>query len=220
MNLIYYIFLLLIIFLLLLLIKKNEKLSPIKIKIYMRVVIVLFIFRYLILFLLCIVKSGVYIHIFKSILYLNFLCIPLIVLALDYVYLRWDKISFNINYIIGVVILLLYLAGMYFIHSKIVFDVKFGYIIKIKSETVLFLGELIIIGLLLLFSLYYSDKPNSNKKGVWYVISGLAIVIIEDILYLGGFKYFPYPIISDGIFLILINLGVNTFKMNSGMRRN
>ena len=140
---------------------------------------------------------------------------PLIILALDYVYLRWDKVNFIINYIIGGAISFIYIVAMYLIHSKIIFDINFGYIIKIENEVLLFLGELIILGIFLLFSLYYCDKPNSNNKGIMYVILGLAIVIIEDILYLGGLKYFPYPIISDGIFLILINLGVNTFKINS-----
>ena len=49
--------------------------------------------------------------------------------------------------------------------------------------------------------------------GMIYVILALFIVIVENILYLGGFKLFPYPIIGDGIFLILMNLGVETFRV-------
>lgn len=212
MNLVYYIFLLLIIFLLSSLIIKNKKLSPKKIKIYMFIVILLFLFRYMGLFLLCIIKSGAYISSLKSLLYLNHLAIPLIVLALDYVFLRWDKLRFSVNYFIAIILSLLYIIGMYFIKARVIFNINYGYIINVKNETVLYLLSLIIVGILLIYSIYFIDKPNNNKKGMIYVILALFMVIMENIIYIGGIRIFPYPIIGDGIFLILMNLGVNTFK--------
>lgn len=213
MNLIYYIFLLLIIFLLLMLLRKNNNLSPKKIKIYMAVVISLFLIRYIALFLLCIVKSGVYLHLFKSLLFLNNLAIPLIVLALDYVFLRWNKLSFSINYIIAAILVGLYCVGMYFTKIKIIFNIDYGYIINVKNEIILYLGSLIIVGILLIFTVYFLDKPNCNKMGLIYVISALIIVILENVIHVGGVRYFPYPIIGDGIFVLLMNLCMNTFKV-------
>lgn len=212
MNLVYYFFLLLIIFLLYLLMRKNQKLSPKRIKIYMLIVIILFLLRYIGLFLLCIIKSGVYIYLLKSLLYLNHLAIPLIVLALDYVFLRWDNLRFSINYFISIILGILYAIGMYLVEVKVTFNINYGYIINVKNQTLLYLISLIIVGILLIFSIYFIDKPNNNKKGMIYVILALLIVIIENIIYLGGLRLFPYPIIGDGIFLILMNLGVETFR--------
>ena len=124
MNLAYYIFLLLIIFLLIFLMKKNLKVSPKKIKAYMMVVMSLFVLRYIGLFLLCIMKDGRFVYMLKPLLFLNHLAIPLMILALAYVYLRWDKLSFNINYIIAVVLVILYVATMFTKKWKVVFKVN------------------------------------------------------------------------------------------------
>ena len=212
MNLAYYIFLLLIIFLLIIIIKINEKLSPIKIKVYLFAVTILFLFRYIGLFLLCIVQGGGFIYYFKSILYLNHLAIPLIVLALSYVYLRWDKLGFRINYLIAAGLCIVYFIGMFFIKGRVLFDVKYGYIINIKNEESLFLVSLFIVGGLLIFCIRFFDKPNNNRRGMCYLIIALTVVIIENVLYLGGIRIFPYPIIGDGIFLILMNLCINNFQ--------
>lgn len=215
MNLTYYIFLLLIISLLIRIIVKNERLSPIRIKVYLFAVLILFLFRYIGLFLLCVVKGGTFIYYFKSILYLNHLAIPLIVLALVYVYLRWDTLSFRINYSIATLLGLIYFIGMFFINGKVLFDVKYGYIINIQNEEGLFLVSLFILGVLLIFCIHFLDKPNNNRKGMYYIILALTVTIIEDVIYLGGIRTFPYPIIGDGIFLILINLCLNKFEINT-----
>lgn len=212
MNLTYYFFLLLIIFLLIMLIKKNKRYSPIKIKIYMYVVISLLLLRYIALFFLCIIRNGIYIYSLKGLLYLNYLAIPLIVIALSYVYLRWSKLSFKINYIIASVLSLLYIIEMYFTDGKVHFNVDYGYIITLKNETLVFLFYFITLGMLLIFCIYFSDKPNCNRFGMFSLIIALAIVIIENVLFLGGIKIFPYPIIGDAFFLILMNLGLNTFR--------
>lgn len=215
MNLVYYIFLLLIIFLLLLIIRKNEKLSPKKIKLYLFVVLILFLFRYLGLFLLCIASGGAYIYYFKSILYLNHLAIPLIVLALVYVYLRWSRLDFRVNYFIAAALGLIYTVGMYFINGRVQYNVKYGYIVNIENDKALFLVSLAVLGTLLLFCINFIDKPNNNKRGMCYLIIGLLVVITENILYLGGIRAFPYPILGDGVFLLLINLSINKFKRES-----
>ena len=83
MNLAYYIFLLLIIFLLYMLIKKINRFAPKKIRIYMTIVGALFIFRYIGLFLLCVIKSGNIARLLSPLLFLNHLSIPLIALCLS-----------------------------------------------------------------------------------------------------------------------------------------
>lgn len=212
MNLAYYILLLLIIFLIIFLMKKNLKVSPKKIKAYIAVVMSFFILRYIGLFLLCIMKDGRFVYMLKPLLFLNHLAIPLMILALTYVYLRWDKLSFNINYIIALILAILYGASIFAMKGKVIFNPTYGYLIKIYNETALFLGSLVIIGCLLIYCVYFLDKPNNNKKGMIYLIIASVVVIIENILYLGGLTLFPYPIFGDGIFLIIMSFAMNTFK--------
>lgn len=164
---------------------------------------------------MCIVKNASFIHLFKSILFLNQLAIPLMVLALAYVYLRWEKLNFSINYIIAGVLGVLYLIEMYYIKCKIVFDSSYGYLVNIKNETPFYLCSLIIMGMLLVFCVYFIDKPHNNRWGIIYLIIALVFVIIESILYLGGLRLFPYPILGDAIFIFIMNLAVNTFKKTS-----
>ena len=212
MNLAYYIFLLLIIFLLYMLIKKINKSVPKKIRIYMTIVSVLFIFRYIGLFLLCVIEKSNIAHRLMPLLFLNHLAIPLIVLALSYVFLRWDKLNFNINYIIAGILLAGYVVEMMFIKGKIILSPEYGYIINIYNESIVYLLSLILLGVLLCFCFYFFDKPNNNRWGMTYLIISLFMVIAEDVLYLGGIKMFPYPFFGDAPFTILINLAVNTFK--------
>ena len=211
-NLAYYIFLLLIIFLLFFLFQKNCELSPKKIKVYMGIVITLFLLRYIGLFILCIIKDGSFVHLFKPMLFLNQLCIPLMVLALAYVFLRWDKLDFNINYIIAIVFSLIYGGSLFIAEDRISFNPKYGYIINIKNEAIFYLISLVVIGALLAFCVYFIDKPNSNSKGMVYLVVALSFIIVEYILYIGGIRVFPYPILGDAIFIFIMNLAVNTFK--------
>ncbi|MDS0526872.1 hypothetical protein NNC19_14365 [Clostridium sp. SHJSY1] len=215
MNFAYYIFLLLIIFFLYLLILKNMRLSPKKIRLYMTFVSILFILRYIGLFLLSVIKGGTFVHLLKPLLFLNHLAIPLMVLALSYVYLRWDKLNFNFNYIIATILLCFYCIGMIFFKGKIIFNPTYGYIINVNNEAMLYLISLVLVGFLLVFCVYFFDKPNNNRHGMIYLITALTMVIVENILYLGGIRFFPYPIIGDGIFIIIMNLAVNTFKRQS-----
>ncbi|WP_430856792.1 hypothetical protein [Clostridium paraputrificum] len=178
----------------------------------MSIVISLFLLRYIALFVLCIVKSGRFVYLFKPILFLNQLAIPLMVLALAYVYLRWDKLNFSINYVIAAFLSVAYIFSMFFIKGKIVFNSNYGYLISIKEETIFYLVSLVLVGSLLVFCVYFVDKPNNNKWGMIYLIIALVFVIIENILYLGGIRLFPYPILGDGIFIFIMNLAVNTFK--------
>lgn len=212
MNLAYYGFLLLIIFLCIFLMKKNISVSPKKIKVYMTVVITLFLLRYIGLFMLCVVKSGRFVYLLKPILFINHLAIPLMVIALAYVYLRWEKLSFSVNYVVAGILTILYTTSMYVISGKTVFNSNYGYLINIKNEVPLFLGTLIILGILLVFCVMFLDKPHNNKWGMIYLIIGLTVVILENIIYLGGVRIFPYPILGDGIFIVIMYLAFNTFK--------
>lgn len=215
MNFAYYLILLLIIFLSFSVMKKNLEVSPKKIKIYLTLIITLFLLRNIALFLLCILKSSTIIYYLKSIIFLNHLSIPLMILAITYVYLREEKLNFSGSYIIAIIICAIY---MEIIHSsKVIVQVSYlyGFIVEIDKETILFLFSLILLGVLLVLNVILLDRPFVNKMGIWFVIIAISIVMIEEIIILGGIKIFPYSVIGDMIFLIIMNLMLKGFKISS-----
>lgn len=212
MNFAYFIFLLLIIFLLLFLLKKAKEKVPKKIKPYIMGVIILFIFRYIALLLLCIVsKSGIAYYL-KGFVFLNHLTIPLIIICLTYVFLRPGKMPFSSNYILGGLLTSFYFVGMILIKGTVTMNQRYGYIISLDKDNILNIIYLIILGVLLIFNVMILDKPNNNKLGVSYLILAIFFVAIENVIYLGGVKIFPFPIIGDAIFIVIMNLAFSTFK--------
>ena len=215
MNFAYYLFLLLIIFLSISLIKKNLEVSPKKIKIYLTLIITLFLLRHIALFLLCILKNSTIIYYLKPIIFLNHLSVPLIILAITYVYLRSEKLSFGGAYIIAAIVCAIY--AMIIQISKVTVQVSYlyGFILQIDKETMLFLFSLILLGALFALNVLLLDKPYANKRGIWFIIIAILIVMIEDIIILGGIKIFPYSVIGDMLFLIIIKLVLKSFKVSS-----
>ncbi|WP_297425892.1 hypothetical protein [Clostridium sp.] len=215
MNFAYYLFLLLIIFFAISIIKKNLEVSPKKIKIYLTLVITLFLLRHIALFLLCILKNSTVIYYLKPMIFLNHLAIPLIVLAITFVYLRSEKLNFGGSYIIAAIACAVY---AYIIQNcKITVEVSYlyGFILEIDKETILFLFSLILLGALLILNVLLLDKPFVNKKGIWFIISAILIVMIEDIIILGGIKLFPYSVIGEMLFLIILDFVLNGFKVSA-----
>ena len=212
MNIVYYALLLLIIFLIFFLYEKVSKYCPKKIKIYINIVISMFFVRYISLMLLCVVNKGTYVYLFKNLLYFDYLAIPLMVSGLSYVFLRWDKLDFNINYIIMGILTIIYFMVMICIKSKVVLDINYGYIVKLYNDKQLLILILMILGALFLLALFFYDKPNNNRKGMRYLIISILVTIIELVFHMSGGNIFPYPIIGDIFFLIIINLAINTFN--------
>ncbi|AJG97270.1 hypothetical protein LF65_00635 [Clostridium beijerinckii] len=214
MNFAYYLFLLLIIFLSISLIRKNLEVSPKKIKIYLALVITLFLLRHVALFLLCILKNSTIIYYLKPVIFLNHLSVPLIVLAVSYVYLRSEKLNFGGTYVIAATVCIIYAVIMQTSKLTVQVNYLYGFILQIDKETILFLFSLILLGALLILNVILLDKPYANKKGIWFIIIAILIVMIEDIIILGGIKLFPYSVIGDILFLIIINLVLKGFKVS------
>ena len=195
--------------------KKNLEVSPKKIKIYLSLVITLFLLRHIALFLLCILKNSNLIYYLKSIIFLNHLSIPLMVLSITYVYLRSEKLKFGGSYIIATAVCAIYIVIMHISKVTVQVSYLYGFILKIDRETILFLFSLILLGVLLVINIILLDKPFVNKSGIWFVIIAISIVMIEDVTILGGIKIFPYSVIGDMIFLVIMNLVLKSFKVSS-----
>lgn len=215
MNFAYYLFLLLIIFLSALIIKKNIEVSPKKIKIYLTIVITLFLLRHIALFLLCILKNSTIIYYLKPLIFLNHLTIPLIVLAITYVYLRSEKLNFGGSYIIAALACAIYAILLRTSKASVEVSYLYGFVLRVDKETNIFLFSLILLGILLILNVILLDKPFANKKGIWLIIIAILTVMIEDIIILGGIKLFPYSVIGDMLFIIIMNFVLKSFKITS-----
>lgn len=214
MNFAYYLFLLLIIFLSISIIKKNLEVSPKKIKIYLTLVITLFLLRHIALFLLCILKNSNIIYYLKPIIFLDHLSIPLIVLAITYVYLRAEKLNFGWSYIIAAIVCAIYGFIMHISKVSVQVSYLYGFVLKIDKSIVLFLFSLILLGILLVLNVILLDKPFVNKKGIWFIIVAILIVMLENIIILGGIKIFPYSVIGDILFLMILDFVLKGFKVS------
>lgn len=212
MNFAYYLFLLLIIFLCIILLKKNIQVSPKKIKIYVTMVITLFLLRHITLFALCILKSSTMLYHLKSLIFLNHIEVPLMILAITYVYLRSENLKFSVNYAVATVIIIIYSFIIYISQGTVKINTLYGFILNIDKELLMFLFSLILLALLLMLNVFILDRPFINKNGIYLIILSSSIVMIEDIIVIGGIRFFPYPIIGEFIFLIIMNLVLNGFK--------
>jgi hypothetical protein len=213
-NFAYYLFLLLIIFLSISIIKKNLEVSPKKIKIYLTLVITLFLLRHIALFLLCILKNSNIIYYLKPIIFLDHLSIPLIVLAITYVYLRAEKLNFGWSYVIAAIVCAIYGFIMHISKVSVQVSYLYGFVLKIDKSIVLFLFSLILLGILLVLNVILLDKPFVNKKGIWFIIVAILIVMLENIIILGGIKIFPYSVIGDILFLMILDFVLKGFKVS------
>ena len=211
-NFAYYMFLLLIIFLSFFTLKRNLEVSPKKIKIYLTFVITLFLLRHIGLFMLCILQSSNIIYYLKPIIYLNHIAMPLIVLAITYVYLRSEVLKFTGSYVVLSIVVLIYIYIMRISKLTIEVSQNYGFIADISNENSMYLFSLILMGILLILNVILLDKPYANKTGIWFIIVSIVVVMMEEVIILGGIKVFPYSVIGELIFLIIINFVFNGFK--------
>lgn len=212
MNFAYYIFLLLIIFLCFFTIKRNLSVSPKKIKIYFTIVLILLLLRHLGLVSLCIFESSKYIYYLKCFIYMDNIAVPLIVLAVTYVYSRAEDLRFTGSYFVLAAVSAVYMLIIYM--SKVMVNVSstYGFIMSLDNEIMLSMFSLILMGIMLVINVLLLDKKYVNKRGIWFIIIAIMAVMIEKVIILGGIRIFPYSVIGELIFLIIINFVLNGFK--------
>ena len=137
------------------------------------------------------------------------------VLAITYIYVRSEKLNFGGSYIIAIIICVIYIGIIYISKVTVQVSYLYGFILEIDKETILFLFSLILLGVLFVLNVILLDKPFVNKMGIWSIIIAISITMIENIIILGGIKIFPYSVIGDMIFLIIMNSVLKKFKVYS-----
>lgn len=212
MNLAYYIFLLLVIFLSFIFMEKNIKYTPPKMKVYLVIIISFFIIHNITLISLCVMKSSKIIYYLKQFIFADYILVPLMIIPIMYVYMRFEKLKFIWSYIIACIAIVLYVVLVN--SSKIMIDVStlYGFIIRINKESYISTMSLMFLAILMIINIMVMDKPFVNKKGIYFVVAAIVIVMIEEVIIVSGVRVFPYAVVGKLVFIIIMNFIVNGFK--------
>lgn len=140
------------------------------------------------------------------------IAVPLIVVAVTYVYSRAEDIRFTGSYFVLVAVSAVYILIMNV--SKVMVNVSstYGFIMSLDNEIMLSMFSLILMGIMLVINVLLLDKKYINKSGIWFIIIAIMAVMIEKVIILGGIRIFPYSVMGELIFLIIINFVLNGFK--------
>lgn len=191
---------------------KNMKLSPSKIKLFMALALTPLLLRFLVLMCGVIIEKQSIIYLLRPFVFLNFFSIPLLIISCLFIFLRDEKLKFNINYIFLTILLVGYMALIVFYEIDIKIDTTFGFVLNMKETLIPTLVYLIIIAGLTVVTLLFIDKPYSNKFGMRMLLISLIIGIVEYVFFIGGVKIFPYPIIGEVFILFSTFKAIETFK--------
>ena len=178
---------------------------PIKIQKFYLITLTIMLIRYLSLLSLWIVKYQKIIYIIKTLTQLTFVGMPLLSLAFFYIYLRDENRKFDYNYIFMVIIFLVYIFINIFYKMDIKLDSIFGFIVSYKNS-------LILMSCMVVATLFLLDKPYNNSIGMVFLLISLIITISEFIIFLGGIKIFPYPVLGEISMLLCSYKAILTFK--------
>ena len=153
------------------------------------------------------------IYFIKIFTQLNFLAIPLLILAAIYIFLRDEKRRFDYNYTFMIILFLGYCLINIFYKLDIRVDTVFGFMVSYKEILVPNLIYLIVISSFVVITLLFVDKPYSNTSGMKLLLVSLIITVIEFIIFLGGIRIFPYPLIGEVCIIGCSYKAISTFKI-------
>ena len=186
---------------------------PIKIRKFYLVSLWIIVIRYLSLLSLWLVQRQRIIYFIKIFTQLNFLAIPLLILAAIYIFLRDEKRRFDYNYTFMIILFLGYCVINLFYKLDIRVDTVFGFIVNYREILIPNLVYLIIISSFVVITLLFVDKPYSNTSGMRLLLVSLIITVIEFIIFLGGVRIFPYPLIGEICIIGCSYKAISTFKI-------
>lgn len=190
----------------------NSSKCPIKIRKFYLVSLLIIVMRYFSLLSLWLIQRQRVIYSIKILTHLNFVAIPLLILAAIYIFLRDEKRKFDYNYIVMIILFLGYFIINAFYKLDIRVDTIFGFIVNYKV-LIPNLIYLIVISSFVIITILFVDKQYSNTCGMRLLLISLIITVIEFIIFLGGFRIFPYPLLGEICIIGCSYKAISTFKI-------
>lgn len=188
------------------------KRCPNKIKRFYIISLSLLEIRYLTLLLLELIEISALIYKIKAFALLDFISIPLLALVALYIFLRDENRTFDYNFIFMGLMFISYLILINLYKTNITIDSVFGFIVTFKQYLTPSLIFLIILGSIAVVTLLLIDKPYSIKDGMKMLMLTLIIILVENILFFGGIKLFPYPLFGHMLLLLCSYKAIVTFR--------
>ncbi len=186
---------------------------PSKIRKFYLVSLFIIVVRYLSLLSLWLIQRQRIIYFIKVLTQLSLVGMPLLVLAAIYIFLRDENRSFNYNYTFMILLFLVYVVINIFYKLDIRVDSIFGFIVSYREILIPSLIYLILISSFVVISLLFIDKPYSNTNGMKLLLVSLIITVIEFVIFLGGIRIFPYPLLGEICILGCSYKAITTFKI-------
>ena len=186
---------------------------PSKIRKFYLVSLLIIVVRYLSLLSLWLIQRQRIIYFIIVLTQLSLVGIPILVLAAIYIFLRDENRSFNYNYTFMIILFLVYVVINIFYKLDIRVDSIFGFIVSYREILIPSLIYLILISSFVVISLLFIDKPYSNTNGMKLLLVSLIITVIEFVIFLGGIRIFPYPLLGEICILGCSYKAITTFKI-------
>lgn len=209
-----YIYFLLIIFMFIIIheaFKRNNRHSPIKIKILCTIALIGMILRYLVMLLMFTVQNIRYLYLLKPLYFLNFICIPIIAIIIFYILMRNDKINFSYMFFISGLLVGFYIFFIYKYPITLKVDIHYGYFIEIMQIPYVYIIYMLFNVCAIIFAVNLYNKT-VDKKGILLVIFSSSILIIEATSIFIGKKIFLNIILSDILWIISLNYLLSKLK--------
>lgn len=204
MNIFYfYLILLLLIFVLLYKgISYTIKFAPAKIKLLSIFAFILLIFRYIVMLIYFVSPTIKYLYLFKSIIFLNLLCIPILALISIYILARKDRLKLSYFIIISIIIFILYILAAIKLQVNIEIYKNLGYRMYFLNYNLVD-GIYLIINTIFFFSaIIFLSNNITNRFGMWLTFFSALIAMLEIILKSLGISLFPMLILGDIFWII------------------
>lgn len=212
---IYYFYLILLISLFLLIyyaLDCSLRFAPSKIRIVSSAVLTIASFRYIALLIFLITKNIRNLYLLKPLLYLNLLCIPILALVSFYILARNDKIKFDYCMVIGVILMIIYMVAMVKLPVHIEVYNNYGYIMSFYNNNLAY-GTYLIINTIFFFgAIFFLGNKNSNKPGMWLILSSAFITSAELIIAVLGLHIIPAVLFGDILWIITAAFALNKLR--------
>lgn len=179
--------------------------APLKIRLLSSIGTIGMLLRSLAIFILCVFENLAYLYVLKPLVYLDLICIPIIVFISLLVLARNNKIKFSYVFIICFSLVIFYIGFILKFDTKIITTEYFGYIFKIINGELL---KYIILGfytLCLFLCIVLFKNKNDNRKIIVFAFIISFICILEVLMSIVGEAFIPNLLIGQCFWLTMID---------------
>lgn len=188
------------------------KYSPPKIKLLSMLGMGGLLLRELSLLILFFFQSSNYLYLLKPVVFLNFLCIPVILMICTYIFMRSNNIKFSYVIIISGVLLIAYGVIIFKMPIIVQLSSNYGYVINFLNELGVSFGLIAACTIITVICILQTGKAVVNSIGLYSVLVTALLCIGETILKLIGLEPLPQLVLGDLFSMITLSFAIKKMK--------